>query len=105
MTLTKEPFSDLSNKWETYWPDLLEPLTHSQSLEGPGGHVRCGPRGPGEAKNNPEGRGALLWDTGMWGGGLLGDPKLGVAGADPQVSLTSPQTVSQLQHLEPPLGL
>lgn len=39
------------------------------------------------------------------GGAVLGDPELGVAGAEPQVSLTSPQTVSQLQHLEPPLGL
>ena len=33
---------------------------------------------------------------------VLGDPELGVAGADPQVSLTSTQTLSQLQHLEPP---
>ena len=33
---------------------------------------------------------------------VLGDPELGVAGADPQVSLTSTQTISQLQHLEPP---
>ena len=39
------------------------------------------------------------------GSGLLGDPELGVTGADPQVSLTSPQAISQLQHLEPPSGL
>lgn len=82
MTLTKEPFNDLSNKNRKHTGRTSLRATNSQpGQEGLGGHVWRGLRGPGWRR----GCGGCLWRT-------------------PGVSENTPRAHSRLQHPESPPG-